>query len=62
MIKLIVLLIFVTLCYSPFFKYGAGLHNFNEYPRMFFLCQVHIYIYIHVSVFSISWYLNANVI
>ena len=53
MIKLIMLLIFVTWCYLPFLTIWC---RANEHPRMF-LCQV--YIYRHV--FSISWHSNVNV-
>ena len=55
MIKLIVLLLFVTLCHSPF----------NEHPRMFFWWQAHIFIYIdmlmfffYFFVFKCKWYLG----
>ena len=54
MIKLIVLLFFVTLYYF-FWQYVVGLYICNEHPRMF-------YVYIEiVSVFSIIWQWNVNV-
>ena len=53
MIKLIMLVIFVTWCYLPFLTIWC---RANEHPRMF-LCQV--YIYRHG--FSISWHSNVNV-